>query len=613
MVTGQPPPSTETVRGEPQGSQMEPNKLNASSLHPTNTPPAAKVSTTQDAEQTRFLESDAMSLTDHGPPPATADTGVAQLGEMKDIRPGSEPGTSNLPSSDTDNVVPEVSEIHPRPDTLPEGDKHRPSTEKVDGAPQDSAPNPLPAVQRPSSEEANAALNLKETPLAKRDPVPSTSQHFPHSPVDDVAPAAEEARGRTPIRPDMLPVKPQHPTSFATAQLSGAPPTGGVPPTLRPEHELPAVTEHEPLGLEASERAPRRATSHEDARPPGFLNSSTDVLPEKISATSLLESMSGCLHVPPGTIDGPVEGAAPVTKQRTPTHDAGVQTQAVTPVVPGSQLSADKQSEQSSAATSHPAEVTQTQAGTPQSPFECKEQLLGKEAIEEFHFKVASALTATAAAPSPAAPSAAACRPILTFGKRYIPDALIMTHEEKGAEEVSRVGASDERGEIHLVETSGSDAMKRSTSDDDVAVELKQDGSREVQTVYAVPEMRPLVASYHQDKGRRSTGVMSPASPIETLPAARASDEPSAMIPAVVSKKDEVETNRPRDKVRPLVASFGQGFRSPSRTLSSASSPKCGSSSPECSFTSIAITVIFAGSNRENQTCIQNNNGFGKS
>ncbi|KAH8027119.1 hypothetical protein HPB51_002273 [Rhipicephalus microplus] len=281
--------------------------------------------------------------------------------------------------------------------------------------------------------------------------------------------------------------------------------------------------------------------------------------------------MSGCLNVPPGTIDS-LEGAAQVTKQKTLTDDSEVPTQAVAPVVLGSQLSVERQSEQSSADTAHAAEVKRIEAGTTQPPMESKVQSLRKEAIEEFHFKIASVLTATAAAPTPAAPSAAARLPILTFDKRFVPDTSITTRE-KVEENVNRVGGSHERGEIYQFETCGSSGVRKSTSDDDVEVKLKQGSSSEVRTVYAVPETRPLVAYCHQDKGRRSTGVMSPASPIETIPAARTSDEQSAMSTLVLSKEHNVDPNRPRLRVRPIVASFGQGCGSPSRPLSRASSP----------------------------------------
>ncbi|KAL3203731.1 hypothetical protein MRX96_041748 [Rhipicephalus microplus] len=276
-----------------------------------NTPPAANVNATQDVKQTRLLEPNAITPVNHGSSPTTAARHEAQLGETQEIRHHAEPGTSNLPSNSDTATAPVVNKMHPKPDALLEEGKHPPSTAKVDEAPRDNGthtttPNLWSAVQRSSTEESITEPNLKETPLANPDSVPLTSQHFPHSSADAVAPAAEEAYGRPPMRPDMLPVKPQHPTSFATAnrtpQPSGASPTGNMPPPAIPEPELSAAPEH--------------ALSHEDARLPGFLSSSTSVLPEKISATSLLEPMSGCLNVPPGTIDS-LEGAAQVTKQKT--------------------------------------------------------------------------------------------------------------------------------------------------------------------------------------------------------------------------------------------------------------------------------------------------------
>ncbi|XP_037577034.1 proteoglycan 4-like [Dermacentor silvarum] len=189
----------------------------------------------------------------------------------------------------------------------------------------------------------------------------------------------------------------------------------------------------------------------------------------------------------------------------------------------------------------------------------------GKEADKEFHSKVTSALTATAAAPSPAAPSAVACRPALAADNRHPPETPVTAHVE-AAQHLSPTGASDERGPSqpspaapsavacrpalaadnrHPLETpvkahvekdaqhlsptgasdergktgmTGSEPMELSTSDAHIAPAPRTDAPAEDQTVYAEPETRPLVASYHHDKGPRSTGVLSPASPPETHP-----------------------------------------------------------------------------------------------
>ncbi|KAH6926791.1 hypothetical protein HPB50_022176 [Hyalomma asiaticum] len=643
QVRGQCPLSSASSNGPPQLGQIQPITPSRPSLCLMPVPSDAKISATQVTGETGLSKPDSPSSTDHGAAHSAVGKEGAQLGEIQHIPPDATQTSAHPPSSERVSATQEASEIHPRPEPLPEKQQRPPPTTIVDGAPQ----------------------------LGGNSAVPYAREGLP---------TAEEVRGRLVARPDMVPIGAQPPgAANATPQKSVVPPALIAPLSLKPQHPAPAVAEHAPLGLQASGHdAPRPTSLEVAAHPPGLPNMNDDALTEPTSATSLLEAMSNFLKLPPEIMQDSIQETLQTTVQQPPTNHSAVPRQ-VTDVVPGLQLSADQQTHQSSAATSHLADSARNDAGVTQLPLDCKGQTCGKETDEEFRTKIASALTATAAAPSPAAPSPTACRPMLTADKRHLPEAFIITHEEEAAKQVSLqgaieqrdtvhgaaapspaapsaaacrpiltadkrllteafitaheeesakelspLGASDERDSVHLYKTTDSEPTKRASSDDRVAVELEPENATEIETEYAVPEMRPLVASFHHDKGRRSTGIMSPSSPIEIPPASKAEtpyneapatrplvasfceykgrrstgivspsspfealptveappEELHATSPAVPSKEVEKDTKKQKMKVRPLVASFGQGLGSPSRSLSHASSPNRGFFSP---------------------------------